>query len=231
MGFRVGLHSFSKGVLSPEVQGRIDVQAYSAGVLRAKNCYILKEGGLRGRPGTRAVYETATKDVRLIPFEVADNQTYMMLFEQASMKPLNLGGVVLEEEQAITAITKAVNGKITIAFHGFVVGNELFITGQAGMTQINGRVVKVATVVDANNFTIDLDTRTFGTWTANTGGTTRVGAVIPPTPPTVPAPAAPDPIPPSAPITGGGNDTGIVFGGTGGGDTRREFEGGLTDTR
>jgi hypothetical protein len=229
MAFRVGLHNFSKGVLSDEVQGRIDVAAYNAGAKQAKNCYILKEGGLRGRPGTRLVYETATADVRLIPFEVADNQTYMMLFEQASMKPLNLGGVVLEDELVITAITKAANAQVTVAFHAFVAGDEIFFSGQAGMTDINGRIGTVVAVVDANNFTVDIDTTTFGAWIANTGGIARVGAPTPVVPPVVPAPATPDPIPPSTPVTGGGADTGTVFGGTSGGLSRNLVDGQLVD--
>jgi hypothetical protein len=211
MAFRVGLFNFSKGCLSEEIQGRQDVAAYNAGMRRCVNAYILKTGGVMGRPGSRMVYETATPDVRLIPFEVSQDQTYMMLFEQASMKPMYLGGMVLEEELVITGITRANPAVVSAAFHGFVGGEEVFINGQAGMTQINGRTVTVLASLTAGSFSIDLDTTAFSPWSGNTGGIVHGAPPVPPTPPPVPPPA-PDPVPPEvAPSVGGGTDSGTLF--------------------
>ena len=56
MAYRAGLHNFSKGVLSPELHGRVDVAAYNAGIRQGTNVIILKYGGLQKRPGTRFVY-------------------------------------------------------------------------------------------------------------------------------------------------------------------------------
>ena len=70
---------------------------------------------------------------------------------------------------AISAITKANPGKITTAVaHGFVSGQQVYITGANGMTQINGQLVTV-TFVDATNFTIGVDTSAYGAYTS--GGT------------------------------------------------------------
>ena len=70
---------------------------------------------------------------------------------------------------AISAITKANPGKMTTAVaHGFVSGQQVYITGASGMTQINGQLVTV-TVIDAANFTIGVDTSGYTAYTS--GGT------------------------------------------------------------
>ena len=70
---------------------------------------------------------------------------------------------------AISAITKATPGKVTTAVaHGFVSGQQVYITGANGMTQINGQLVTV-TFIDATNFTIGVDTSAYSAYTS--GGT------------------------------------------------------------
>lgn len=69
---------------------------------------------------------------------------------------------------AISAITQAAPGQVTAAGHGFIDGDRVYITGAGGMSEINGQTVTV-TVVDANNFTIGVDTSGYGAFTS--GGT------------------------------------------------------------
>jgi hypothetical protein len=59
---------------------------------------------------------------------------------------------------------------VTAASHGYGNGDQVFISGVAGMTQVNGLLFAV-TVVDANNFTIGVDTTGYATYTS--GGTTQ----------------------------------------------------------
>lgn len=196
--FRAGLFNFSKGELAPQLYGRVDVQAYNAAARLARNVVVLKYGGLQRRMGTRLVYELTVPALgwddpsaaaRLVPFEFSIEQTYVLLMTQAAMRPLALGGVVLEEELAITGITNEATAKITIAYHAYVVGEEIFLKGIAGPLGdfLNGRSWKVTAVVDANNFRINADTSALAAFTAATGGTTRVGPPAgPPAPPTVP---------------------------------------------
>ena len=68
----------------------------------------------------------------------------------------------------ITAITKAFRGEITSTSHGFVKGDRVTLASIGGMTELNGQTV---TVIDAgtNTFCIDVDTRTYTTYTS--GGT------------------------------------------------------------
>lgn len=70
-----------------------------------------------------------------------------------------------------TAITKAVNAQITCAGHGYTAGMRLFVNSVVGMTQINGKYVTVVNVVNANNFTIDLDTTSYTAYAS--GGTVQ----------------------------------------------------------
>lgn len=204
MAFRHAQPNFSKGELSDELLGRFDVAAYSAGLKRARNVIILKYGGVTKRPGTRLVAEVydASEPVRLIPFQFSTEQAYALEMGQGYMRPAALGGIVLREELAVTGITKAYPAQITAAYHGYSAGDQVILTGQAGMTEINGRILTVLASTGTNTFTVDLDTTGFGTWTGNGGGITRGSAPDPdPVPPVVPAPT-PTPTPP--PVGGGG---------------------------
>ena len=67
----------------------------------------------------------------------------------------------------INAITKAVNGKITFtAAHTLIVGNTFHVSSVAGMTQINGKRVKVIAVDSSTQVTTDLDTSGYSTYTS-----------------------------------------------------------------
>lgn len=172
MAFRAGLANFSKGELGPELQSRIDVQAYNAGLKRGQNVVILKYGGLSKRPGTRfvaEVYDKTAKPVRLLPFQFNDEQEYALEMGDAYMRPAALGGMVLNDPKVVTAITKAANALVSSAAHGYSIGDQLFLSGVAGMLEINGHIVAVATVPDSDSFTIDLNSSNFSAYVG--GGT------------------------------------------------------------
>lgn len=211
MVYRHAQPNFSKGEISDELLGRFDVAAYQAALRRARNVIVLKYGGITKRPGTRLVAEVYddSQPVRLIPFQFSFEQGYALEMGQGYMRPLSGGGVIVEDELAITGITKAANAEVTIAYHAYEAGDQIYFVGQSGMTEINGKIGTVVASTGTNTFTIDIDTRAFGTWTASTGGTTRVGA--PPAPPAPPPVPPPPPPPPSPPVYGGGG------GGSGGG--------------
>ena len=157
MSFRAGLHNFSKGILSKELWGRVDIAPYSAGVRQALNVLILKYGGLTKRPGTHMVYEVTDGDKRLIPFEGAYGASYVLMMGDGTMRPAALGGMVTEAAKAVTAGTSANPVALTVAGHGYANGDEVFVTGSAGMEVLNNRVLPV-TVTGANTFTLPVDT-------------------------------------------------------------------------
>lgn len=205
MSFRVGLLNFSKGELAPEMHGRIDVAAYNAGLKRARNVILLKYGGVTMRMGTRLVSPVYDDDldrpVRLLPFSYSIEQTYALEMGQGYMRPAALGGMVLEQELAITAATQADPIVITAAFHGFEPGDDVYITGVSGMTELNDRFWRVVAVIDDDSFSIEADGTGFAAFTDATGGITRDA---PPDPPPAPPVVAPPVTPPAPPVIGGG---------------------------
>lgn len=206
--FRAGLFNFSKGELAPALWGRVDVAAYSAALRKAENVVILKYGGVQRRMGTRVVYEIdepeggwdgALGPARLVPFEFSIEQSYALLFTHAMMRPLALGGSVLEEELAITDISNAAQALITSPYHDYAVGDEWFPVGIAGDLGefLNDRVWRVVEIVDDQSFRIDADTTGLAAFTDAEGGTLREAPPPPPPPPPpVPPPYEPPALPP-----------------------------------
>lgn len=207
MGFRAPLTNFSKGEIAPELYGRFDVQQWQAALKTCRNFVPLKTGGVTFRPGTRLVGEVydSSKPARLIPFQFANDQAYALEFGQGTLRFAALGGLVIEEELAIAGITNAAQAQVTVAYHGFVPGDDIYFTGIAGMTEINGMTGRVVSVVNANNFTVNINTSGFGTFAGATGGITRTSPPTPPvTPPTVPPVVAPEEPPIILPPWGSG---------------------------
>lgn len=204
-GPRLPKVNFAKGEVSPEIYARFDVDAYNSAARQARNVRVMKYGGLTKRMGTRFIAEAhdATKPVRLIPFQFSLTQAYALELGQGYMRPAALGGMVLETELTITGITSAVQATVAAAYHGYSVGDEVYLAGGDGAMGdlLNNRFFKVTGVPDDGHFTITVDTRgvAFTSWA---GGTTNtVPPADPPTPPPVP-----DPVPtPSPPPTGGGS--------------------------
>lgn len=197
--------NFTRGIFSPVVQSRRDVDAWQAGANRLTNVTLMKHGGVRKRMGTELVYAQPVTDqkTRMLPFTFSTGQSYALLMGQATMKPMALGGMVLCMPFGITAITQANPGVVTAPFHALSTGSEVYFFGVEGMTELNGRLVTV-TVIDANNFSIGINTSGFGAFTGD-DGVVRTEAPPPhPAPPTVPDPTpAPTP-PPTTPPGGGG---------------------------
>lgn len=206
MSYRVTQPNFSRGELAPQLYGRFDVDAYAASVRKARNVIVLKYGGLTKRPGTRLVAEVlnASEDNRIIPFQWSLEQAYALEMGQGYMAPCALGGRVLDEELVITGISIASQAVITAAYHGYLVGQFVYLSGIAGELGdlLNGRTWEVMVVGGANTFTINADTTGLAAFTSATGGITRTGAPTIPTPPPVPPPV-PDPTPPEIYFGGG----------------------------
>jgi hypothetical protein len=215
-GYRAALLNFSKGVISPELEARFDLQAYQAGARQATNVKIRRTGGLSKRMGTRFVTEALSENARLLPFQFSDEQGYALEFGQAYMRPLALGGAILEEGLRVTAITKAAQAKITAAYHGYLVGEQVYLKSDDpatfGMHEILDRWLTIVSVQDADNFTVDIDSTGFSDFDTDTG-TVRVGA--PPAPPADP-PVPPPATPPEEPEVGSGSGGGYESGGGGG---------------
>lgn len=197
--FRSAQTNFSRGEIAPHLYGRFDVEAWSSAVRKARNVMVLKYGGLTKRPGTHLVGEALDKSggSRLLPFQFSLTQTYALEMGQGYMAPMASGGRIVEDELAITAITRASQAQITAAFHGYSVGNRVYLDGIAGEMGdlLNGRIWVVLGVQSDSAFTINANTTGMAAFTSAEGGITRTGA--PPPEPT--APVVPTPTPPPTP--------------------------------
>lgn len=72
---------------------------------------------------------------------------------------------------AITNITNANPGEVTSPNHGLISGQTVYIFAVNGMVEVNNNFFTI-TVVDADHFTIGVDTSAFGVYTMN-GGVAR----------------------------------------------------------
>ena len=69
MSIRISQNSFSKGILSPSLQGRVDLEQYNLGLKNLKNGMVLQEGCVINRSGLEYLAEVkyADKKTRIIP--------------------------------------------------------------------------------------------------------------------------------------------------------------------
>lgn len=164
--------SFAAGELTPSLYQRVDLQKWHIGLKTMLNWYVHAQGGASNRPGTAWVGELldSTKAGRLIPFQFSTVQSYMLEFGDLKMRVIKDGAYVTETAVNISAITQANPGKITTsASHNLTTGDRVYLsTSIGGMTELRGRYV-TATVVDADEFTIGIDTTNFTAYTS--GGT------------------------------------------------------------
>lgn len=99
-------------------------------------------------------------------FSVADNvHVYNGFIEKRSGFRLFGKLKKLDVAVAISGISKAANAQVTtVANHGYVNGDLVFISGVLGMTQVNGRYFSI-TVTALNTFQLNIDSTTYGLYT------------------------------------------------------------------
>ncbi len=155
--------NFTAGELSPRMDGRTDLEKYFFGCKTLENMVVHPHGSASRRPGTRYVSEIKDSSAvtRLIPFEFSTTQTYMLEFGNLYIRFYKDNGIITETGKTISAITKANPGVVTATSHGYSNGDYVIISGVVGMTELNGRQFKVASVsthtfalqdMDGNNF-------------------------------------------------------------------------------
>lgn len=95
---RVPSFTFAGGVLSRSLWGRYDLNKFQIGLKKAENCIISVEGGAEKRWGTyftgyRKEQDSAQK-AKLIPWRIADNDSYMLEFGDEYIRFMRFGGYV-----------------------------------------------------------------------------------------------------------------------------------------
>ena len=161
--------SFTSGELAPALQSRADLAKYSSGLNLCENWFIKAQGGAYTRPGFKFIGELgdSSKVGRLIPFSFNTQQTYMLLFEDLTMRVIKAGGFVLKPAATITNVTQGSPAVVTTsAAHTFVTGEQVTITGVVGMTELNGNTYTI-TVTGASTFSLDgVDSTGYGAYTS-----------------------------------------------------------------
>lgn len=138
--------SFSAGEMTPSLYYRVDLARYAIGLRTLRNAYVLKQGGAENRPGTQFLGEVKTSSLqtKLIPFVLSSSQSYVLEFGNLYMRVYKDGAQVKESAKNITAITAANPAVVTSNSHGYADGDEVYISGISGMTELNGRNCLVA---------------------------------------------------------------------------------------
>ncbi len=169
---RLDYASFSGGEIGPTLQSRFDTAKYKTALRRARNVLLGLGGGFYNRPGFRMaapVYDH-DKAVRIIPFQFSLTQGYALEFGDEYMRVIADGGLVLEPEVIVTAITQASPAVMTIPDHNLTAGDDVVFANITGMVEINDRQVRILSVIDGDNVELDLDTTGFTAFIASGGG-------------------------------------------------------------
>lgn len=125
---------------------------------------VMRHGGVTNRAGTQFIGEAkdSSKKVRLIPFVFNTDQAYVLEFGNLYIRIVQDDVYIKESAKTITAITQASPGVVTSNSHGFSDGDELYLSAIVGMTELNGRNVRVANsttntfeLTDLNDVAID----------------------------------------------------------------------------
>ena len=101
MSIRVCQNSFSKGILSPSLQGRVDLEQYNLGLKNLKNGFVLQEGCIVNRPGLEYLEKTkySDKKTRLIPFVFNLNESYILEFGDKYIRIIKDGSYILKNDE------------------------------------------------------------------------------------------------------------------------------------
>ena len=172
-------HSFNAGELSTLVLGRQDVAKYGNGLFVCLNAVPLTQGGWTRRPGTAFLHQTKfhTRECRVLPFQYSVTQTYILEFGRQYIRFFTDHGILTQAAQDIVGISNAAQAVVTYSgADTYANGDRVYISGVAGMTQVNNREFIVANVnTGANTFEITdtdgtvVNSTNYGTWTS--GGT------------------------------------------------------------
>lgn len=94
--------TFGRGELSPKLASRADLDHFKMGLAVCQNWLVMRQGGLKRRPGTQFIAEVkdSSRPVRLIPFIFSASQAYVLVLNAGVFRVYALGGRVGSVEVA-----------------------------------------------------------------------------------------------------------------------------------
>ncbi|MBQ4646399.1 MAG: hypothetical protein IJB79_03530 [Candidatus Gastranaerophilales bacterium] len=107
MSIRVSQNSFSKGILSPSLQGRVDLEQYSLGLKNLQNGIVLQEGCVVNRSGLEFIGEVkfSDKKTRLIPFVFDIDENYILELGDKYIRFIKNGKYILNDDGLVYEIS------------------------------------------------------------------------------------------------------------------------------
>ncbi len=173
--------SFGGGELSPAVYSRIDLQKFGSGAKRLRDYFVHAEGGISNRQGIDYIRETKDSSAvsRVITFEYNEDQSYALEFGDQYMRVYRNGGIVVESGFAISAATQANPVVVTTATHSYSNGDEVYISGVVGMTELNGKFFIVANKTATTFELVGVDGTGYTAWSSG-GESERVFTLVTP---------------------------------------------------
>ena len=168
--------NLSGGEVSFDLYGRKDSELYFGAAARMQNFLSRTQGPAEYRGGFRYAHPSASNNTaRVLRFKFNDEQTYIFEFTDQVLRIYEDTELTLETSgKTISGATAADPVVITSTAHGLANGDEVYISGVAGMTELNDRFYRIANVT-TNTFELqdlfdnDLDGSGFTAYTS--GGT------------------------------------------------------------
>jgi hypothetical protein len=161
---RVLHRSFAGGEVTPELFGRPDLLKFQTGLALCRNMITLPHGPAVSRRGTQFIREAgdSTHRVRLIPFVVSDDVSYILEFGEEYIRFHSLGGTVLEDTtlQACVSSFPTSVGITTfeVTAHGYTDGTQVvpsgFTESEVPISNFNG-VTHICRDVTTDTFTLE----------------------------------------------------------------------------
>lgn len=154
--------SFSKGEVTPELGGRVDIASYKTSLATCRNMIVRSYGGVYNRFGTQHIGFAqgtgqggagAKSRLRRFRFNTAD--VYILEFSPLVMRVIRNDAYVLDTVKAVTAIA-LIGGvaQLTVTSHGYAPGDMLIFDNTfVGANLLLGRTAIVGATT-TNTFTI-----------------------------------------------------------------------------
>ena len=169
------INALNAGEWSPLLDGRTDIQGYSASAVKMENFIPSIQGPAIKRGGTGFVRQVkdSTDRTWLVPFIKSRSTAYQIEFGELYCRFYqNRSPIVTGSPSGITGATAANPVVITSTGHPFADGDDIFVYDVTGMTELNGRWYIVANKT-ANTYeltTIHGDNVDGASYTAYAGG-------------------------------------------------------------
>ena len=164
--------SFNSGEWSPNLHSRVDVAKYKSGSALMRNWFPDYRGGASTRMGTKwigmgwGIVYGLNEQIRMVRYQLSSTVGFALEFGQQYIRFYYQGAPVLEGGIGITATYQS-NTLIIVAPNcGYRKDDIVFISGVAGMSQINNRYYRIISATGYGQLSLG---DVMGNWVDATG--------------------------------------------------------------